>query len=195
INSMDYNNFDHPYPYSLYSLEDGTKCVRFVENSCIVIMQNYFKDKNLFFNPVISIKELLPILKNLKANYEFQFRDLINWIEEEYKNEIDLLEKIIKERYIDFYNLTQLFPIGQYVGVKFGETITGAKITDAMFKNNVSGKDYFMIFFEKINSDGLSLIRIQEQQTINFWKGLRKIDSFPIFPISKGDKIYHELVA
>ncbi|KAF0455058.1 P-loop containing nucleoside triphosphate hydrolase protein [Gigaspora margarita] len=108
---MDYNNFDHPYLYSLYSLEDSTKCVRFVEISCIVIMQNYFKEKHLFFNPVISIKELFPILKSLKTNYEFQFRDLIKWIEEEHKNEIDLLKKIVKERFIDFDNLIQLFPI------------------------------------------------------------------------------------
>ncbi|CAG8641128.1 14845_t:CDS:2, partial [Gigaspora margarita] len=167
-------NFDHSYPYSLYSLEDGTKYVHFVENSCILIMQNYFKDKNLFFNPIISIKELFPILKSLKTNYEFQFRDLINWIKEEYKNKINLLEKIIKE-------------------INSKEIITGAKITEARVGKDMMRKNLFTINVEKINSDRLSLIRTKDQRTINFWKGLRKIDSHPIFPISEGDKIYIEL--
>ncbi|GES86064.1 P-loop containing nucleoside triphosphate hydrolase protein [Rhizophagus clarus] len=183
--------------YNYYSIEEknNIKYIRFLDYNLISIVQSYFPNVDLFRN-ALPAKNLLSVLNNLKKNYGSYFPGLINWIEEQYKDEIKIIRIITEKGFIEFDNLPLLFPIGQYVHSKYDGTIIGEKVTGAEIKVYAkSGNEYFEISIEAIGSDGCSLIRTSYTYTINFWKGLRKIDKLPVIPLLKEDEIYNKLVA
>ncbi|GBB99475.1 hypothetical protein RclHR1_35300002, partial [Rhizophagus clarus] len=183
--------------YNYYSIEEknNIKYIRFLDYNLISIVQSYFPNVDLFRNAVLPAKNLLSVLNNLKKNYGSYFPGLINWIEEQYKDEIKIIRIITEKGFIEFDNLPLLFPIGQYVHSKYDGTIIGEKVTGAEIKVYAkSGNEYFEISIEAIGSDGCSLIRTSYTYTINFWKGLRKIDKLPVIPLLKEDEIYNKLV-
>ncbi|GBC15567.2 uncharacterized protein OCT59_027855 [Rhizophagus irregularis] len=174
--------------YSIEEIND-MKYIRFLDGKLLSIMQSYFPYEDLFRN-ALPARNLLSILNNLKNNHGPYFPDLINWVEEQYKDEIKLIQIITNNGFIEFKNLAQLFPIGQNVYIKLDGTIIGAKVIMTYY-------DYenFIIDLEVINSDGYSFIYEKYYTFIDFWKGLCKINKLPIIPLSKEDNIYNKLVA
>ncbi|CAB4394396.1 unnamed protein product [Rhizophagus irregularis] len=180
--------------YSIEEIND-MKYIRFLDGKLLSIMQSYFPYEDLFHN-ALPARNLLSILNNLKNNHGPYFPDLINWVEEQYKDEIKLIQIITNNGFIEFKNLAQLFPIGQNVYIKLDGTIIGAKVILAY--NHVDYNDVirgFSINLEVINSDGYSFIYDKYCTYIFSWKGLCKINKLPIIPLSKEDNIYNKLVA
>ncbi|CAG8478030.1 16856_t:CDS:10, partial [Rhizophagus irregularis] len=95
--------------YSIEEIND-MKYIRFLDGKLLSIMQSYFPYEDLFRN-ALPARNLLSILNNLKNNHGPYFPDLINWVEEQYKDEIKLIQIITNNGFIEFKNLAQLFPI------------------------------------------------------------------------------------
>ncbi|CAG8478006.1 uncharacterized protein OCT59_027854 [Rhizophagus irregularis] len=180
--------------YMSYSIEEinDEKYIRFLDLNLSSIIQSYFPREDLFHN-ALPAKNLLSILNNLKINYGSYFPDLINWIENQYKDEIKLIRIITEKGFIKFDNLAQLFPIGQHVYAEKDGTIIGEKVTGTEIKyyNTI---EHFIVNVKAIDSGGHSFIRTTNSYRIDFWKGLRKINKLPIIPLLKEDEIYNRLV-
>ncbi|GES86062.1 P-loop containing nucleoside triphosphate hydrolase protein [Rhizophagus clarus] len=173
-----------------YSVEviNDIEYIRFLDHDLILTLQNYFPHENLFRN-ALPAKNLLSILNSFRKDYGSYFPDLINWIEEQYEDEIMLIEIMTENGFIEFDNLTLLFPKGQYVRTNSHETIIGAKVIRSYYDNEI-----FVIIVEVICSDGCSFIHLICDHAFELWIGLRKIDKLPIIPLLKEDKFYNKLV-
>ncbi|CAB4436965.1 unnamed protein product [Rhizophagus irregularis] len=145
--------------YRSYSIEEinDEKYIRFLDYNLSSIIQSYFPREDLFHN-ALPAKNLLSILNNLKINYGSYFPDLINWIENQYKDEIKLIRIITEKGFIKFDNLAQLFPIGQHVYAEKGGAIIGEKVTGTEIKCPYT-IEQFIVYVEAIDSGGHSFIR------------------------------------
>ncbi|CAB5216142.1 unnamed protein product [Rhizophagus irregularis] len=210
--------------YSSYSIEEinDEKYIRFLDLNLSSIIQSYFPREDLFHN-ALPAKNLLSILNNLKINYGSYFPDLINWIENQYKDEIKLIRIITEKGFIKFDNLAQLFPIGQHVYAEKDGAIIGEKqliqvVTHLFVQPNltqfISGKAYISRTWKKVHkicnsthSDyekGIEMDGVKEEELFmcasklhaySFtWKEWYRIDVGQLSEITFDDKAFDKLV-
>ena len=151
-------------------------------------------DDESFYNNQCSksVQYFYPHLKQLQSRAEagnFCLFELVLFLNEQFKDQIQQLECMVNDKKVNFENLRNVFSLGtQIIGKTTYDQDIGSIVQDVREQTDDQGNRYFVITGPCVFSKGTHFIQKQQDFVIPFYRGLKRIDDLNVRPITDIEK-------
>jgi hypothetical protein len=173
-----------PVPaFRVTTQDNGERVLQDMHPDLVSILQDHTNEESLYGNsPQVHVNQLFDSLGNLreatKHNKSRRLRTLINYLDEQFTQELGQAHDMFKQGVTNFASIKHLFPVGTCVYIP-DDQIQGGVVHECNMYESMWGP-YIQIEIRYVTSTGVQFQFTRADVTISAFTGVKSLQELPV---------------